>query len=178
MEHDLEGIVAKRRNSAYVPGARTADWLKVHTRARIDAVVCGVVERDAEPQALVCAAYREGALLPIGTAYVPPYLRAHVREHLAGRESRSSPMDGPVDVRTGLRWMRAELCAIVEHAGEPGGLGEDARFRAFRMDMAPVDCRIEDPVHMPTAAPRLESERPRLVVLRSLFAEDLAGNIR
>jgi bifunctional non-homologous end joining protein LigD len=175
IEHDLEGIVAKRRDSAYVPGARTADWLKVHARPRVDAVICGVVEKDHEPHALVCAAYRDGALQPIGTAYVPPYLRQHVSEHLAGRESRSSPMDGPVDVRVGLRWLRAELCAIVEHGGDVGALSDDARFRSFRLDMAPADCRVEERVRMPTAAPRLGSERPRLVLLRSLFTEDVAG---
>lgn len=178
LEHDLEGIVAKRRTSTYVPGARTADWLKVQARGRVDAVICGVIEREAEPRTLVCAAYRDGLLLPIGTAYVPPYLRQHVGENIIGRESPSSPMDGPVDVRAGLRWLRAELCAIVEHGGEPGALGEDARFRSFRMDLSPVECRIEDAVRMPTAAPRLASERPRLVVLRSLFAEDLAGGAR
>lgn len=28
----LEGIAAKRRDSPYVPGARTADWLKIKRR--------------------------------------------------------------------------------------------------------------------------------------------------
>lgn len=27
--HDLEGIVAKRKNSAYYPGKRSADWIKI-----------------------------------------------------------------------------------------------------------------------------------------------------
>jgi hypothetical protein len=112
------------------------------------------------------------------TTLKAPYLRQHVAQNIAGRESPSSPMDGPVDVRAGLRWLRAELCAIVEHGGEPGVLGDDARFRAFRMDASPAECRIEDAMHMPTAAPRLASERPRLVVLRSLFAEDVAGGAR
>ncbi len=32
-EHDLEGVVAKRLTSRYVPGHRSADWVKIKTPA-------------------------------------------------------------------------------------------------------------------------------------------------
>src|SRR5438874_11345382 len=38
-EFGLEGVVAKRRDSTYVPGARAADWLKVHAVGRMDVTV-------------------------------------------------------------------------------------------------------------------------------------------
>jgi len=42
-EYGLEGIVAKKRDGRYVPGTRTADWLKCHVTPRADVVVGGLV---------------------------------------------------------------------------------------------------------------------------------------
>ena len=43
-EYSLEGIVAKRKSSAYLPGTRTSDWLKIHVTPRADVVLGGLVE--------------------------------------------------------------------------------------------------------------------------------------
>ena len=169
-ELELEGIVAKRRDSTYVPGARTADWLKVHVKPRLDVVLCGAVIDEGLPKAVLCGAYRAASLVSVGAAYVPPYLRDYLAARLEGREVPASPIDGPVDVPNGTRWLRAELCAIVEHDGASrAALGQGARFRSLRLDAHPADCRIEEPIAVSSELPRLESERPRLVVLRSLF---------
>ncbi|WP_328535342.1 ATP-dependent DNA ligase [Streptomyces sp. NBC_00344] len=40
-EHQLEGVILKRLNSAYRPGLRTWDWIKVKFRPSIDVVVGG-----------------------------------------------------------------------------------------------------------------------------------------
>jgi bifunctional non-homologous end joining protein LigD len=41
LEQGLEGVVSKRRSSAYLPGRRTADWLKSPHRATVSAVIGG-----------------------------------------------------------------------------------------------------------------------------------------
>ncbi|MBS1528553.1 MAG: DNA ligase, partial [Bacteroidetes bacterium] len=46
LDHDLEGIVAKRRDSTYQPGARDNNWLKTPTRKRQEFVVGGWAESD------------------------------------------------------------------------------------------------------------------------------------
>jgi bifunctional non-homologous end joining protein LigD len=43
-EQELEGIMAKRLGSTYVPGKRSSNWRKVKHRRRIDVVVGGVTE--------------------------------------------------------------------------------------------------------------------------------------
>ena len=172
-EFALEGVVAKRRDSAYVPGARAADWLKVHAAPRMDVVVCGVIQRDGAPHRLVCGAHRDRALVNVGRAYVPPFLRNYVTRELAGLERDDSPLAGPVVLADGLRWVAPRRCAIVEHSGECSTtLTEDARFRSFRMDLGPEDCVVEEALHVPSGEPRLDRDRPRLVVLRSLFPHD------
>src|SRR5438128_9102824 len=45
-EYGLEGIVAKRRDSAYLPGTRTSDWLRCYVTPRADVVIGGLVEDD------------------------------------------------------------------------------------------------------------------------------------
>jgi bifunctional non-homologous end joining protein LigD len=64
----LEGVVAKRIESRYVPGERTRDWLKLKVRREIDAVLVALVrERGTKRvKSLVLGGYREGRLVWIG----------------------------------------------------------------------------------------------------------------
>ncbi|NRF89817.1 DNA ligase [Paenibacillus frigoriresistens] len=41
IEYDMEGIVAKRKNSKYVLGAETKDWLKIKNFKTIDTIILG-----------------------------------------------------------------------------------------------------------------------------------------
>jgi len=167
-EYGLEGSVAKRRNSRYIPGTRTADWLKCHVTPRADVVLGGLVED--EPRGAIralCGIYADDILSFVGEAYVPPYLGRWLDEATRDFTADASPFATPLPLRTGMRWLRPRIVAIVEHAGEIGEL-RDARFRALRFDGRLDDCRIDEPIEMESAPARAGSERPRLVVLHSL----------
>jgi bifunctional non-homologous end joining protein LigD len=168
-EYGLEGIVAKKRRSPYVPAGRSADWLKLHVTPRAD-VIIGAVEIDQERGArrLICGWTAPGGLAYAGEAYVPPFLARWVDEATRGFASDRSPFIAPVGVRAGLRWMRPLLIAIVEHAGAPGPELEDARFRALRLDGDPASAVKEEPVEVQSEPATGPAERPRLVVLHSL----------
>ena len=167
-EYGLEGIVAKRRDSRYIPGARSAEWLKCHVTPRADVVLGGLVEdeRRGAIRAL-CGMYAGDVLAFVGEAYVPPYLGRWLDEATRDFTADASPFATPLPLRTGMRWLRPRIVAIVEHAGEIGEL-RDARFRALRFDGRLEDCRVEEPIEMESAPARAGSERPRLVVLHSL----------
>ena len=167
-EYGLEGIVAKRRDSRYVPGTRSADWLKCHVTPRADVVLGGLVEdeRRGAIRAL-CGMYADDILSFVGEAYVPPYLGRWLDEATRDFTADASPFATPLPLRTGMRWLRPRIVAIVEHAGETGEL-RDARFRALRFDGRLDDCRVDEPIEMASAPARAGSERPRLVVLHSL----------
>ena len=175
-EYGLEGIVAKRRTSRYVPGARTSDWLKCHVTPRADVILGGLVEdeRRGALRALCGVFGDDGEMLAFaGEAYVPPYLGRWLDEATRAFAADSSPFATPLPLRAGLRWLRPRLVAIVEHGGDPREL-RDARFRALRLDGGADDCRVDEPVAVPSYPARAPSDRPRLVVLRSLpfFAEE------
>lgn len=44
-ENGLEGIIAKKKNSSYLPGYRTKEWLKIKIEARHEAVICGYTRK-------------------------------------------------------------------------------------------------------------------------------------
>jgi len=167
-EYGLEGIVAKRRDSPYIPGSRSGDWLKCHVTPRADVVLGGLVEdeRRGAIRAL-CGMFTGDVLAFVGEAYVPPYLGRWLDEATRDFIADVSPFATPLPLRTGMRWLRPRIVAIVEHAGETREL-RDARFRALRFDGRLDDCRVDEPIEMESAPARAGSERPRLIVLHSL----------
>src|SRR5258708_7899177 len=169
-EYELEGGVAKRRDGKYIPGTRSADWLKCLVSPRADVVIGGLVlDERRGARALLCGWMNDnGALTYAGEAYVPPYLGEWV--DVATREFRTdgSPFLGPFPLRPGMVWLRPKLVAIVDHEDIERGVLVDARFRALRFDARLDDCRIEEPVEVPEFPPTGGPDRPRLVVLPRL----------
>ena len=168
-EYGLEGIVAKRRRSPYVPGARTSDWLKCHVTPRSDVVIGGLVCDDVRgARTVICGWSGPSGLAYAGDAYVPPYLGRWLDEATRDFTAQSSPFATPMVLRDGLRWLRSSLVAIVEHAGEEGADLVDARFRALRLDGDPATAICDTPVDEPSVPASGPADRPRLVVLQSL----------
>jgi ATP-dependent DNA ligase len=168
-EYGLEGIVAKRKTSAYVPGVRTSDWLKCHVTPRADVVLGGLVQETSGTMRALCGMYADdgSALQMVGEAYVPAYLARWLDDATRSFADDTSPFATPLPLRPGMRWLRPKLVAIVEHAGEPGEL-RDARFRNLRLDGRLDDCRVEGPVEIESEPATAGTERPRLVLLQSL----------
>jgi ATP-dependent DNA ligase len=74
----VEGVVAKRRDQRYRPGARS--WQKLRARHTAEAVVGGVFGTLARPEALVLGRYRGGQLGVVGrTGPLPLAVRAQLR---------------------------------------------------------------------------------------------------
>jgi bifunctional non-homologous end joining protein LigD len=69
-EKGLEGIIAKRKASVYLPGKRSSDWLKIKSYPQQEFVVCGFTEgkgsRSKHFGALLLGAYQNGKLRYFG----------------------------------------------------------------------------------------------------------------
>ncbi|MFZ2196311.1 MAG: non-homologous end-joining DNA ligase, partial [Thermodesulfovibrionales bacterium] len=72
----LEGIMAKKRNSTYRPGTRSAEWLKIKKRQTMECVIIGYTKGRGDPEASFGAlqlALREDASLryvgKVGTGF-------------------------------------------------------------------------------------------------------------
>jgi bifunctional non-homologous end joining protein LigD len=98
----LEGVVAKRLDSVYEPGARPGSWLKVKNHLRQEVVVAGWKPGQGNRAGLVgsllVGVHAPAGLLyagHVGTGFSDPVLRMLTRRLDALRRP-DSPFDGPV----------------------------------------------------------------------------------
>lgn len=117
----LEGIMAKRADSAYASGRRTADWLKVKTAQRQEVVIAGfTAPKRTRPffGALVLAVREGDAWRYIG--HVGTGFSRQVLEELHGKLMRlktaKSPFPAKVKDEGVTTWARPSLVAEVKFA--------------------------------------------------------------
>lgn len=117
----LEGIMAKRADSPYASGSRTADWLKVKTAQRQEVVIAGfTAPRRTRPffGALALAVREDGAWRYIG--HVGTGFSHQTLEELHGRlvklKAVKSPFPAKVKDEAITTWVRPSLVAEVKFA--------------------------------------------------------------
>lgn len=117
----LEGIMAKRADSPYASGRRTADWLKVKTAQRQEVVIAGfTAPRRTRPffGALVLAVREGDAWRYIG--HVGTGFSHQVLEELHGKlmklKTAKSPFPAKVKDEQVTTWVRPALVAEVKFA--------------------------------------------------------------
>jgi bifunctional non-homologous end joining protein LigD len=153
----LEGIMAKRVDSKYLPGRRTREWLKIKPKGGQEFVVAGYTRgqgrRSGTLGSLVLGAYRGGELVytgNVGTGFTEheierllKVLKPLERETPPFREVPKMPK-----VRKGdVVWIEPKLVAEVEFVEWT----HDGRLRApsykgLRDDKDSRDVRIEEPM--------------------------------
>jgi bifunctional non-homologous end joining protein LigD len=117
----LEGIMAKRIDSPYASGNRTADWLKIKTAKRQEVVIAGfTAPRRTRPffGALVLAVREDGTWRYIG--HVGTGFSHQTLEELHGKlvklKVAKSPFPGKVKDEFVTTWVRPSLVAEVKFA--------------------------------------------------------------
>ena len=145
----LEGVVAKRLDSVYEPGARPGSWLKVKNQLRQEVVVAGWKPGQGNRTGLVGSLLVgvhsvSGALLyagHVGTGFSDPVLRMLTRRLEALRRP-GSPFDGPVPAEYARPavWVEPRLVIDVEfHRWTRAGRMRAPAYRGLRDDKDPAD---------------------------------------
>ncbi|MGH2610829.1 MAG: DNA ligase D, partial [Tepidiformaceae bacterium] len=122
-EQGLEGIVAKRLDSAYLPGKRTAAWLKVKNQRTEEFVVGGWTtgegNRSSTVGALLLGYYdtdgKDKALTyvgKVGTGFTEKFLK-ELLPKLRALEAEHSPFTDRTKLPPGSRFVRPDLVAEV-----------------------------------------------------------------
>jgi bifunctional non-homologous end joining protein LigD len=156
-QQQLEGVIAKRLDSRYLPGRRTRDWLKLKTHHEQELVVAGYTKgtgrRASSFGALVLGYYAGGELVyagNVGTGFdgkeiekLLERLRPLKRADPPFREVPKMPKVRKSDVI----WVEPKLVAQVEFAEWT----HDGRLRApsykgLREDKSPEEVRREEPM--------------------------------
>jgi ATP-dependent DNA ligase len=151
---DLEGIVAKRRESPYEPGKRNGAWLK-YKLSNSQAFVIGGYTPGNPFDALIVGHYDGGKLLftaKVRNGFVP-LLRTEVARRFKGSEIDACPFANlPLKVRPrwpgeqldhGI-WLKPELVAEIEFAEwTSDGLLRHSKFVGLRDDKTAREVRRE-----------------------------------
>jgi DNA ligase D-like protein (predicted ligase) len=141
LERGLEGVVAKHRQSPYVPGQRSPFWLKVKAVKSDDFVVIGWTG-EKPFDALVVGFYEDGRLLPCGTVgggYDDDAMRL-LRERLVELASAESPLEPPPIMVRPVRWVRPELVVSIRYSEwSPDGTLRFPIFNGLRPEVHPAE---------------------------------------
>jgi len=144
-EQDLEGIVAKRLDSAYEPGRRSSAWIKVKNHGAQDVVVGGYTlgegGRSASLGALAVGTFDEGRLVyagKVGTGFTASTLSDLMRRLEPLRRERS-PFEGRQPPK-GTVFVEPHLVARVEfREWTRAGTLRAPSFKGLREDIDPED---------------------------------------
>jgi bifunctional non-homologous end joining protein LigD len=114
-----EGVIAKRKDSAYRPGKRTHEWLKLKIEFRQELVVGGWTEprRTRKYLGALLLGYYEGDRLVfaggVGTGFDRDSLR-DMYERLARLERKTSPFADPPRTREPVHWVKPAVVVEVK----------------------------------------------------------------
>jgi bifunctional non-homologous end joining protein LigD len=145
-ELGIEGVVAKRLDSAYQLGGRTSSWVKVKNVEEQDVVIGGWTPgeggRSSTLGALAAGVYEDGELTyagKVGTGFTEKTL-ALVQSELKSRGRDTSPFEGRQPPK-GTKFVEPELVARVElREWTRAGTMRAPSFKGLRDDMDPQDC--------------------------------------
>lgn len=139
----IEGIVAKRADSAYVAG-KNGDWLKLKFRNTEEYVIGGYTKSEGgELGSLLVGFYGDGKLKfagRVGTGFTQSS-RRELLARLSTLERKTSPFSSvPKEQKVDTVWVKPQLAAQVEFAEiTSGGLLRQASFKGLRLDKSVKD---------------------------------------
>src|SRR5579871_2085218 len=156
----LEGVVAKRRDSVYVPGDRSAAWVKVKFSPRQEFVIGGYKPNASNFDSILVGYFEKRSLKFAGRvrAGFTPHLRAEVMRRIADEPTSRCPFvnlpnsagkshwgEGIIadDMKT-MRWVKPTVVVeigFVEWTAE--GLLRHSTFVGIRDDKRPSAVRRE-----------------------------------
>jgi bifunctional non-homologous end joining protein LigD len=150
-EQGLEGIVAKRLDSIYQPGARSPAWVKIKAFRTMECVIGGWTAgqggRTKTLGALLLGVYRDGKLQPVGhvgTGFDERTLR-DLLKMLEEHESPTSPFATQPRTNQPARWCLPELVCEVEYAEiTRDGTLRHPTYRGLRSDVDPREATGEE----------------------------------
>ncbi len=152
VENGLEGVVAKRRDSAYRPGRRHPDWVKIKSFKTQEVVIGGWTEgrgeRDGSLGALLLGIPAEDGLRyvgKVGTGFSDSARRA-LLDDLRALSTRTSPFVPPPPAADAAKahFLLPELVGEVEFAEwTAAGRLRHPTWRGLRPEKAPHDVVVE-----------------------------------
>ncbi|NLY19391.1 MAG: DNA ligase [Clostridiaceae bacterium] len=142
-ENDLEGIVAKLKQSKYYPGKRTKEWIKIKNLQDDDFVICGYIRKDNNVTSIVLGQYKNKDLIYKG--HVTLGVSTGDYRILASVEKLNNPPFKTVPPgNENAVWLKPALVCTVKYMMKTstGSLRQPV-FKGIRYDKEPEECKTE-----------------------------------
>ena len=138
-QQELEGIVAKRRDSLYYPGKRTKDWIKIKYLQDDDFIVLGYIPKSNHMTSVVLGQYKEEQM--VYKRHVTLGVGGMDFEKMKDTHKQDAP---PIQVPPGNEdavWLTPELVCTVKFMTRTanGGMRQPV-FKGLRADKRPEEC--------------------------------------
>jgi len=149
-KNNLEGIIAKKKNSIYIPDSRAKTWLKIKVEERHEAVICGYSrKRDTDRlfSSLILGIYEEGQLKFIGqtgTGFTE-LMQEQLLQKMKPLITKKLPFETrPVISGSDVVWLKPFLVCEVKYTELTNeGLMRHASFQGLREDKAAFELNNE-----------------------------------
>ncbi|MEO6611688.1 MAG: DNA ligase D [Chitinophagaceae bacterium] len=138
-EQGLEGIIAKKKESAYAEGYRSKEWLKIKNVQSTEVVIVGYTAPKGERKEFgsLVLANKKGKQWEyrghVGTGF-PAKLLSSLRKQMKALETEQSPFKSKVPLNGDVTWLRPKLVADIAYT-------EITRDKIFRH---PVFLRLRE----------------------------------
>lgn len=150
-KNNLEGIIAKRKDSIYIPDSRAKTWLKIKTEERHEAIICGYArKRDTDRlfSSLILGIYEEGKLKFIGqtgTGFTG-LMQEELMRKMKSLITQKLPFEKkPLITGSDVVWLKPFLVCEVKYSELTGeGLMRHASFQGLREDKAAFELNNEE----------------------------------
>ncbi len=139
-QQNLEGIVAKRKDSIYIEGKRTRDWVKIKNLKDEDFVICGYIYEENHMVSIALGQYDNNQLI----------YKGHVALGVSGenfsRIKKVPQINAPSFplpyVNENAVWIEPVLVCTVKFMDytSSGGMRQPV-FKGLRFDKAAIDCK-------------------------------------
>lgn len=139
-QQELEGIVAKRKDSLYIQDKRTKEWIKIKRMLDDDFIICGYIRKQNNMISLVLGKYKEHVIVYEG--HVTMGVGSDTLEQLLKLPSGYPPAGTPVGHgNEEAVWVQPKLVGVVKYMPR---VGSDERhqsvFKGLRYDKRPEEC--------------------------------------
>lgn len=137
-QKQLEGVVAKRKDSFYYEDKRTHDWIKCKNLYDDDYIICGYIPKERGIVSLILAQIDRQQLIYCGHVTMGVSLH-YLYEH--SKSTKQCPFDEIPKGNEEAIWIKPYLVGSVKFMEytENGGLRQPV-FKGFREDKQPKDC--------------------------------------
>jgi bifunctional non-homologous end joining protein LigD len=174
----LEGIIAKKADSPYIPGARTREWLKVKTVSRQEVVLGGYTRNKGTSKpfsSLLAGVFENGRLQyvgKIGTGFNVK-MQKEMMKQFKPLEQKEAPFDVVPDVNSPSRfrpdppeakvvWLKPRLvCEVSYREMTRDGIMRQPSFEGMREDKDAREVVRERPLETGEAVQEKPAEKKR-----------------